>query len=60
MSQLAKQMKKTSVADDDSSGLFSKSTASSAGDQKKAKAGANRTNAALTRQKKVSIDESKK
>ena len=56
MSQLAKQMTKTSVKDDDSSsGLFSKSTTS---EQKKQKAPIpNRSNAALTRQKKVSIEE---
>jgi hypothetical protein len=57
MSQLAKQMTKTSVKDDDSS-LFSKSTTS---EQKKPKAPIpNRSNAALTRQKKVSIEEPNK
>jgi hypothetical protein len=59
MSQLAKQMTKTSFKDDNSSsGLFSKSTAS---EQKKPKAPIpNCINAALTRQKKVSIEEPNK
>ena len=56
MSQLAKQMTKTSVKDDDSSsGLFSKSMTS---EPKKQKAPIpNRSNAALMRQKTVSIEE---
>jgi hypothetical protein len=59
ISQLAKQMTKTSVKDDDSStGLFSKSMAS---EPKKQKAPIpNRSYAALTRQKKASIEEPKK
>ena len=53
-------MKKTSVADDGST-LFSKDSGTTADEPaKKAKSGANRINAALTRQKKVSTEEPKK
>ena len=59
MSQLAKQMTKPSVKDDDSSsGLFTKSTTSEPPKPKSPVP--NRSNAALTRQKKVSIEEPRK
>ena len=59
MSQLAKQMTKTSVNDDSSSGLFSKSTVLEPTKKTKVPV-TNRSNSALTRQKKVSIEEPSK
>jgi hypothetical protein len=61
VSQLAKQMTKAGVADEDDSSinsLFSKDSSSKADDNKK-KTGSNRSNAALTRQKKVTISSDK-
>ena len=58
VSQLAKQMSKA-VVDDDESTASSTHSGSSVEETKKAKSGSNRTNASLTRQKKVTINEKK-
>ena len=47
------------VVDDDESTASSTHAGSSAEETKKAKSGSNRTNASLTRQKKVTINEKK-
>ena len=60
VSQLAKQMSKTGVDDNSTASSTDSSGSTLATEDKKAKTGTNRTNASLTRQKKVTISDPKK